>query len=155
MYFKYGQTEIAYLKSKDKKLAKIIDEIGFIKKQINPNLFVSLIQNIIAQQISGKAARTIWARFKETFCAKNGKISPKTIAKAEISEIQALGVSLKKASYIKEFATLVTQNKFNLKAVEKMSDNDAINALSSLKGIGIWTAEMLLLFSLGRKNILI
>lgn len=153
MYFKYGQTEIAYLKSKDKKLAKIIDEIGFIKKEINPNLFLSLIQNIIAQQISGKAARTIWARFKETFCAKNSKISPKTIAKAEISEIQALGVSLKKASYIKEFATLVTQNKFNLKAVEKMSDNDAINALSSLKGIGIWTAEMLLLFSLQRKNI--
>lgn len=153
MHFEYGQTELNYLKSKDKKLAKIIDEIGFIKKQINPNLFLSLIQNIIAQQISGKAARSVWERFEDKFKSKNGKISPKSVANAQISDIQALGMSLKKATYISEFATLLANKKFDIKGLEKMSDNDAIKALSSLKGVGVWTAEMLLLFSLGRKNI--
>lgn len=153
MHFEYGQIELDYLKSKDKKLAKIIDEIGFIKKQINPNLFLSLIRNIIAQQISGKAARSVWERFEDKFKSKNGKISPKAVANAQISEIQKLGMSLKKATYISEFATLLANKKFDIKALEKMSDNDAIKALSSLKGVGVWTAEMLLLFSLQRKNI--
>lgn len=153
MYFQYGQAEIDYLKAKDKKLARIIDKIGFIKREINPNLFLAIMQNIISQQISSKAAHTIWMRFINTYADKNGKITPKIISNANIDELAKLGISTRKANFIKEFAESINKNKFDLEKIKNLSDDKAIKELSSLKGIGVWTAEMLLLFSLQRKDI--
>lgn len=153
MHFQYGQAEIDYLKAKDKKLARIIDKIGFIKREINPNLFLAIMQNIISQQISGKAAHTIWMRFINTYADKNGKITPKIISNANIDELTKLGISTRKANFIKEFAESINKNKFDLEKIKNLSDDEAIKELSNLKGIGVWTAEMLLLFSLQRKDI--
>lgn len=153
MHFQYGQAEIDYLKAKDKKLARIIDKIGFIKREINPNLFLAIMQNIISQQISSKAAHTIWMRFINTYADKNGKITPKIISNANIDELAKLGISTRKANFIKEFAESINKNKFDLEKIKNLSDDEAIKELSSLKGIGVWTAEMLLLFSLQRKDI--
>lgn len=149
MYFEYGETEISYLRSKDKRLAEVIDQIGIIKREIDPDLFSSVIHHIIGQQISMKAQATIWQRMKDAL----GEVNAETILAADIPKLQSLGMTFRKAEYITDFAQKVHSGAFNLDAVWQMSDEDAIRELSSLKGIGVWTAEMILLFCMQRPNI--
>lgn len=150
MYFGYGEKEIKYLKSKDKRLAEVIDRVGYIKRRVDPDLFSSVVRHIIGQQISMKAQQTIWQRMNDKF----GSVTPESISNADISELQSLGMTFRKAEYIKDFSNKITNGEFILSDVEGMSDDEAIKALSSLKGIGVWTAEMILLFCLQRPNIL-
>ena len=149
MYFEYGETEISYLRSKDKRLAEVIDQIGMIKREIDPDLFSSVVHHIIGQQISMKAQATIWQRMKDAL----GEVNAETILAADIPKLQSLGMTFRKAEYITDFAQKVHSGAFNLDAVWQMSDEDAIRELSSLKGIGVWTAEMILLFCTQRPNI--
>ena len=149
MYFEYGEDEISYLRSKDKRLAEVIDRIGFIKRETDNDLFSSVVHHIIGQQISTKAQATIWQRLQETL----GEVNAKTILAAGIPKLQALGMTFRKAEYITDFAGKVHSGVFNLDAVAKMSDEEAIRELSSLKGIGVWTAEMILLFCMQRPDI--
>ncbi len=149
MYFEYGETEISYLRSKDKRLAEVIDQIGMIKREIDPDLFSSVVHHIIGQQISMKAQATIWQRMKDAL----GEVNAETILAADIPKLQSLGMTFRKAEYITDFAQKVHSGAFNLDAVWQMSDEDAIRELSSLKGIGVWTAEMILLFCMQRPNI--
>lgn len=150
MYFAYGQTEIEYLKSKDPRLAAVIDTIGHIDRRVDTDLFSAVIHHIIGQQISTKAQETIWHRMEQFL----GVVTPDTIEAASEEELQALGMTFKKAGYIKDFCHRILSGEFDLKAVEQMDDAEAIAALSGLKGIGVWTAEMILLFCLQRPNIL-
>lgn len=150
MYFQYGDTEINYLKRKDKKLALAIEQIGNIERKLDDNLFAAVVRHIVGQQISSKAQATVWARLE----AKLITVTPMVIYAASAEELQALGMSLRKAEYIKDFADKIVDGEFDLQAVEKMSDTEAITALSSFKGIGKWTAEMILLFCLQRPDIL-
>ena len=150
MYFQYSEKEISYLKSKDKKLAEVIERIGHIDRSVDPDLFSSVVRHIIGQQISTKAQKTIWERLMQSF----GDVSPKMIADASVERLQALGMSFRKAEYIKDFSEKIVTNEFDLNALEHMSDAEAITALTSLKGIGVWTAEMILLFCLQRPDIL-
>ncbi|WP_435867656.1 DNA-3-methyladenine glycosylase family protein [Candidatus Arthromitus sp. SFB-rat-Yit] len=150
MYFEYGDEAVEYLKSKDKKLAWVIDHVGHIDREVDSDLFSSVVHHIIGQQISTKAHRTIWQRMNDYL----GKVTPETINSANIAELQSLGMTFRKAEYIKDFSEKVTIGKFDLAAVKKMSDTEAIDALVNLKGIGVWTAEMILIFCLQRPNIL-
>lgn len=150
MYFEYGQKEIEYLKSKDRRLAEVIDKIGMIERQVDSDLFSSVIHHIIGQQISTKAQATIWQRMNDAL----GTVNADTVLNAGTDSLQALGISFKKAEYITDFAGRVKDGSFDIKAVENMSDEEAIKELSSLKGIGVWTAEMILLFCMQRPNIL-
>lgn len=150
MYFQYNEKEISYLKSKDKKLSEVIDKIGHIYRQVDSDLFSSVVHHIIGQQISTKAQKTIWDRMKQTF----GDVTPKIIASASVERLQSLGMTFRKADYIKDFSDKIVEGKFDLNALVHMSDAEAITALSSLKGIGVWTAEMILLFCLQRPDIL-
>ena len=150
MYFQYGDTEINYLKRKDKRLASAIDAIGHIERKLDANLFAAVVRHIVGQQISSKAQATVWARLE----AKLTTVTPLAVHAASAQELQALGMSLRKAEYIKDFANKIVSGEFDLQAVENMSDAEAITALSSLKGIGKWTAEMILLFCLQRPDIL-
>jgi len=147
MYFQYGETEINYLKRKDKKLAWAIEQIGRIERKLDANLFAAVVRHIVGQQISSKAQATVWARLE----ARLKVVTPFTVYAASAQELQALGMSLRKAEYIKDFADKIVSGDFDLQAVEQMSDAEAITALSSLKGIGKWTAEMILLFCQRRK----
>ncbi len=142
MYFQYGETEINYLKRKDKKLAWAIEQIGRIERKLDANLFAAVVRHIVGQQISSKAQATVWARLE----ARLKDVTPFTVYAASAEELQALGMSLRKAEYIKDFADRIVGGEFDLQAVEHMNDAEAITALSSLKGIGKWTAEMILLF---------
>lgn len=150
MYFDYGDIETEYLKSKDSRLGDAIEKIGHIYRTVDGDLFSSVVHNIIGQQISMKAQQTIWQRMNDTLVTVNAD----TIGSASIDELQSLGMTFRKAEYIKDFSQKILNGEFNLEAVENMSDEDAIATLASLKGIGVWTAEMILLFCLQRTNIL-
>lgn len=149
MHFEYGEKEISYLKSKDAKLAEVIDTLGFVEREIDTDLFSAVVHHIIGQQISTKAQATIWQRMQDSL----GQVNAETILSAGVSNLQALGISFRKAEYITDFARKVHTGEFDIEAVSQMSDTDAISALSSLKGIGVWTAEMILLFCMQRPDI--
>ncbi|EQB89566.1 hypothetical protein M918_19905, partial [Clostridium sp. BL8] len=99
-FFKYGEKEIEYLKKKDKKLGAAIEKIGMIQREITPNPFEALISSIVSQQISSKAAETVWNRFINVI----GVVAPENIDKVSIEEIQGCGMSLRKVGYIKGIA---------------------------------------------------
>ena len=149
MYFEYGENEITYLRNKDKKLSEVIDQIGMIEREVDTDLFSAVVHHIIGQQISTKAQATIWQRMKETL----GEVNAETILSADISKLQSLGMTFRKAEYITDFARKVHEGVFDLEKVDQMSDEAAIKELASLKGIGVWTAEMILLFCLQRPDI--
>lgn len=149
MYFEYGENEITYLQSKDKKLSEVIEQIGMIEREVDTDLFSSVVHHIIGQQISTKAQATIWQRMKDAL----GEVNAETILAADISELQSLGMTFRKAEYITDFAEKVHEGVFDLEAVAQMPDDAAIKELVSLKGIGVWTAEMILLFCLQRPDI--
>ncbi|HYE84688.1 MAG TPA: DNA-3-methyladenine glycosylase [Clostridia bacterium] len=147
--FEYGQKEIDYLKSKDKKLGAAIDRIGRIKRSITPDPFTALVSSVVGQQISSKAADTVWIRLNELL----GGITPESIAQAELSGIQGCGMSVRKAEYIKGIAAVAISGEVDFGALHTLSDEEIIKKLSSLHGVGVWTAEMLLIFSLCRPDV--
>ncbi len=149
MYFKYGEKEISYLKNKDKKLAEVIEKVGLIERETDPELFSALVHHIVGQQISTKAQATIWERMKNSL----GAVTPETILNASVDEIRSFGISLRKVEYIKDFAEKVHTGEFDIEVAEKMEDDELIKYLTTLKGVGVWTAEMILLFCLQRPNV--
>ena len=150
MVFEYGEKETEYLKSKDKRLAEVIGRIGHIDRGTDPDLFTSVVRSIIGQQISTKAQITICGRLDDEI----GEVTPESIAAAGAEKLQSLGMTMKKAEYIVEFAEKTVSGEFDIEAVERMSDEEAIRELTKLRGIGVWTAEMMLLFCLQRPDIL-
>ncbi len=148
-FFEYGERETSYLKSVDPSMEKVIGHYGHIQRETEPDLFSALIKSIVAQQISTKAAQTVSARLFERFQG----LDPKEIFNAKQEDIQQCGLSFRKAGYIKGIASAVCDGSLDLLKLKDMDDKEVINVLSALNGIGIWTAEMLLIFSLNRKNI--
>lgn len=149
MYFEYGDTELSYLRKKDKRLCQVIDRVGHIHRPVDADLFSSVVHHIIGQQISTKAQATIWQRLQDTL----GEVNGKTVLAAGVPALQALGMTFRKAEYIADFAQKVHTGVFDLEGIWQKSDEAAIQALCSLKGIGVWTAEMILLFCMQRPDI--
>ena len=149
MYFEYGEAELSYLRQKDKRMCEVIDRVGHVERTVDTDLFSSVVHHIIGQQISMKAQATIWQRMHDAL----GDVNAETIIAAGVPQLQALGMTFRKAEYITDFAQKVHSGAFDLDAVGHMSDEDAIRALSDLKGIGVWTAEMILLFCMQRPDI--
>lgn len=150
MYFVYGEKELTYLRRKDRRLSAAIDRIGHVDRAVDTDLFSSVVHHIVGQQISTKAQATIWQRMQDTL----GTVNADTVLAAGVPQLQALGMTFRKAEYITDFAAKVQSGAFDIDAVAHMSDADAIRALSALKGIGVWTAEMILLFCMQRPDVL-
>ena len=148
-YFQYGQKEIEYLKRKDKKLAVAIDRIGIIEREITPDPFEALVSSIVSQQVSKKAAETVLNRFHELV----GEITPENILKANEEFIQKCGMTMRKAGYIKGIADAAISGEIDFNNLDSLSDEEIIKKLSALHGVGVWTVEMLLIFSLNRTNV--
>ena len=146
----YWQKAKRILSKKDSVLRKIIKKYnkGFLTTKNNP--FFSLCRTIIGQQISTKAADSIWAKFEKK-CKK--KIKPKIIIKISSRNLKSAGLSRQKISYLKNIAKAFINKSFDVSKLKKMSDEDAINYITKLKGLGIWSAEMFLMFNLNRPNI--
>lgn len=149
MVFAYGETELAWLRKKDKRLGEVIDRIGHVDRAVDPDLFSAVIHHIIGQQISMKAQATIWQRMQDAL----GAVSAEAILAAGVPELQSLGMTFRKAEYITDFAKKVHTGEFDLISIGEKPDEEVILELSALKGIGVWTAEMLLLFCLQRPNV--
>ena len=149
-YFQYGEKELSYLKSKDKRLAEVIDKVGMVKRRVIPDLFAALIHSIVGQQISTRAHETIWQKLLTHF----GTITPAAIASIPREELQRFGITFRKADYIQSAARKIISGEFDIKELHGMADAEVCNRLSALDGIGIWTAEMMMLHSLQRPDIL-
>jgi len=153
--FEYGDQEIAWLKSRDAILGAAMDEIGHIRRPVIPDLFAALIHAIIGQQISTKAHATIWARLRALVDpAAPGLVTPAGIVGLPVETLQKCGMTMRKAEYIKEIAASVWQGDLNLSELQKMPDAEVCKRLCQIKGIGVWTAEMLLTFSLQRPDVM-
>lgn len=113
--------------------------------------FVDLVDSIISQQLSGKAAATIFGRFKKLFPRE--EITAKQLLKIPDEKIREAGISYSKIKYIKGIAEAVINKQINLNDLDKLSDEEVILELVKLKGVGNWTAEMFLMFTLGRPDI--
>ena len=149
MYFDYGAREVDYLKARDRVLGEVIDQVGHVEREVDPDLFSAVVHHIVGQQISTKAQATIWARMRERL----GEVNARTVAAAGTATLQSVGISLRKAEYIQDFAGKVNSGAFDLQRVAALPDSEAIEALVALKGVGVWTAEMILLFCLQRPDI--
>lgn len=149
-YFPYGDTEIDYLKKKDKKLAEVIEQIGPIQREVEGDLFESVVRHIVGQQISTKAQRTVCGRLDDLL----GNMSAESILDVGTEALQQCGMSFRKAEYITDFAQKIHAKEFDLDALYDLSDEEVIARLTTLRGIGVWTAEMLLLFSMLRPDVL-
>ena len=148
--FEVYQSEIDYLKNKDQRMKDLINYIGEINREYNPNLFIALVNSIVYQQLSSKAAASIWNKLNNMI----SKLTPKNIASAKNSCLKQCGLSQRKIDYLKNLAEAVNKNELELSKLDQMTDQEIINQLIKIKGIGPWTAEMFLIFSLARRNII-
>lgn len=136
---------------KDRRLAKVIDQIGEYSITITKNPYESLVEAIITQQLSGKAADSISTRFRGIY----GKFpKPVDVLKTPNSKLRKAGLSYMKVSYIKDLSERIESKELRLAYMKKLSDEEVIEQLTQVRGIGRWTAEMFLIFSLGRPDVL-
>ena len=149
-YFNYGNKEIEYLRGRDKRLGEVIDRIGPIRRRVVPDLFAALVHSIVGQQISTKAQESIWRKVVGKF----GEITPDNILAVTADELQAVGISYRKVEYIRSVAEKIRTGEFDITALTTMSDAEVCERLASLRGIGVWSAEMLMLFSMQRPDVL-
>ena len=138
------------LSKRDPILRKIIKKFnkGYLTSRKDP--FFSLCRTIIGQQISTKAADSIWSRF-EIKC--NKKIIPNTVLKLTSRSLRNAGLSRQKTNYLKNIAKSFKNKSFNIKNLKKMNDDLAIDYITQLKGLGVWSAQMFLMFNLNRPDV--
>ena len=147
---KYWHKAKRILCKRDSVLRKIIKKYnkGFLTTRNNP--FFSLCRTIVGQQISTKAANSIWSKFEKK-C--NKRIIPNTLLKLSSRTLKNAGLSRQKISYLKNIAKNFKNKYFGFRELKKMNDEEAINYVTKLKGLGVWSAEMFLMFNLNRPDI--
>jgi DNA-3-methyladenine glycosylase II len=146
----YWNSAKRILSKRDPVLKKIINKFnkGFLTTRKDP--FFSLCRTIIGQQISTKAADSIWLKFEKK-CKR--KILPINVLKLSSSSLRSAGLSRQKVSYLKNIAKSFKNKSFNIRNLKKMDDEQAISYITQLKGLGIWSAQMFLMFNLNRPDI--
>ncbi len=146
---KYWSKAIKSLSKKDKILKNLINEYNDKFLTTRKDFFYSLCKSIIGQQISVSAANAVFSKFEK----KVKKINPINVSKLSNIQLKSCGLSRQKVKGIKELSLKLINKEFNPKLIEKMDDEQAIEYLSSLRQIGRWSAEMILLFTYNRSNI--
>ncbi len=149
IYFSYSPSELEYLKNRDKTLGKVIEKLGYIRREIDTDLFSAVVHHIVGQQISSKALLTVWNRIHTGL----GEITPKNILSTPKDTLKGFGISSLKLERIINFSHLVESKELDLDKLYLMKDEEAIKTLTSIPGVGLWTAEMILLFCMQRKDI--
>ncbi|HLQ30281.1 MAG TPA: DNA-3-methyladenine glycosylase [Ktedonobacteraceae bacterium] len=145
-------TATTYLSRVDAVMADAIERVGSCTLAPNPNVFETLVDAIISQQISVKAADAIMARLRAA--APGGLITPEALVQLEHDNLRAVGLSTPKTRYVRDLVERVISGQLDLGNLEKLEDEEVIQQLVAVKGIGRWTAEMILIFSLGRPDVL-
>ena len=139
-----------YLSKKDNVMKILIKKYDDTTLSTRKDIFYSLCKSIIGQQISVAAANSVFNKFNN---ACKGKVTPKNVKKIGMNKLKKCGLSKQKAKGIKELSIKFIDKSFNPKLIKKMNDEEAIQYLSTLRQIGRWSAEMILLFTFNRSNI--
>jgi DNA-3-methyladenine glycosylase II len=143
---------ISHLKKSDPVLAAIIDRAGAYKIGYRDPGFETLVQSIVSQQLNGRAAETIFGRLRDA--AKADPLTPESILKLRPARMRALGLSGQKLSYIRELARMTRDGDVNFELCPRLDDEEVIKHLTRVKGVGVWTVHMFLMFALRRPNVL-
>ena len=144
---------IKYLKEIDPTMNKIINSVGAYSIKIRHNPFLALVEAIIYQQLTGKAAQSIYEKFISYYNNNEYYVQPQYIILTADNIMRSFGLSNKKIEYIKLLSTDIIKGNINLNSFEEKEDEEIINELTKFKGIGRWTAEMFLIFCLERKDV--
>lgn len=142
---------VSYLKKADSVLGSLIEKLGIVDYRSEKDIFESLVFSIIGQQLSGKAAETIYNRFQNLFL--NQKFTPDQILKLDPAQIRAVGTSWAKVASLQDLSQKVLDGTVDLIALPGLSDQEIIDHLVQVKGIGPWSAQMRLMFSFHRPDI--
>ena len=146
-YWKQATKELG---QRDLILKKLIDEKYCLEIKLKSDPFITLTRAIIGQQISVKAAETIWLRFLEVIKTAN----PENVCKTPEMKLKQVGLSSRKIQYIRDLSNKFINEEFNIELWPKLENKEIVTQLVSVKGIGVWTAEMFLIFYLARPNVL-
>jgi DNA-3-methyladenine glycosylase II len=136
--------------SKDKKLKKVVSKHGTVKLVRRKQIHIHLCGSIMSQQLSTRVAEVIHKRFLNLY---KGKPSPQQILDTAFDELRSIGLSNAKTNYVKNVAAFAIERGLDYKVLNKMNDEEVINYLTQIKGVGRWTAEMMLMFALGREDV--
>lgn len=141
---------LAHFQKTDKKLAGIVENLGYQKFNFKERYFESLVRIIIGQQVSVKAAEAIYNKFLH---GVGGDMKPSALYDFVAADLRPFGVSSQKANYIIDLVRLFNEEKQKFENIESLSDEDVISLLVQVKGIGRWTAQIFLMFTLGRPDV--
>jgi DNA-3-methyladenine glycosylase II len=148
--YHHESKEIQELIKKDQQLAPLFERKSHIDVHINDDYFVSLVGTITAQQLSSKVAQIIYNRL-ENLCQQD--ITAQKIIEFSEEELRAIGLSFQKIKYLKSLAEHMLSNKVSFDHINEMTNDEIIEMLTQIKGIGVWSAQMFLMFSLGREDV--
>jgi len=142
---------INHLKKSDPVLRDIIERVGPCRMEFGPPEFCSLAESIMYQQLNGKAAATIWERF---LVVAGKPLTPEGILKLSDEQMRSVGLSKQKSAYLKDLAAKTAAGLLDFSRLPELSDEEVIQHLTQVKGIGVWTAHMFLMFTLQRPDVL-
>ncbi len=142
---------VNHLKKADPILAAIIERVGPCRMEYGPPEFHSLAEAIVYQQLNGKAAATIFKRFTDL---TGDPVTPQGILKLPDAQLRSVGLSKQKSSYLKDMAERAARGELDFGRLPEMTDEEVVKHLTQVKGVGVWTAHMFLMFTLRRPNVL-
>jgi 3-methyladenine DNA glycosylase/8-oxoguanine DNA glycosylase len=143
---------LTHLKTADSVLAAIIDRVGPYKIQYREPVFHTLVRSIVYQQLHGKAALTIYTRLVEA--AKADPLTPESILRLRPARMRAVGLSAQKLAYIRQLARMTRDGEVDFGLCRQMDDKQVVEHLTRVKGVGVWTVHMFLIFALRRRDVL-
>lgn len=146
----YWEEACRHLSKKDRVMRRLIPQFGEATLQSRGDAFTTLARSIVGQQISTKAAQTVWDRFAKL----PRKMTPANVLKLKVDDMQAAGLSARKIEYLVDLALHFDSGAIHVESWKAMSDEEIIAELVGIRGIGRWTAEMFLIFHLMRPNVL-
>jgi DNA-3-methyladenine glycosylase II len=150
----YWDEACKHLTRRDRVMKKLIPQFGEARLQSRGDAFTTLARSIVGQQISTKAAQSVWEKFAALLDAPSTKLAPAEVLELESDQMRGAGLSARKVEYLRDLATHFADGTVHVRKWQQMDDEDIIEELVSIRGIGRWTAEMFLIFHLMRPNVL-
>jgi DNA-3-methyladenine glycosylase II len=150
----YWDEACKHLAKRDRVMKKLIPQFGEARLQSRGDAFTTLARSIVGQQISVKAAQSVWDRFATLVSGPSSRMPPAKVVALDTAEMRAAGLSARKVEYLRDLATHFAQGQVHVKQWQHMDDEAIIEELVGIRGIGRWTAEMFLIFHLMRPNVL-
>jgi DNA-3-methyladenine glycosylase II len=150
----YWDEACKHLARRDRVLRKLIPKFGDVRLQSRGDAFTTLARSIVGQQISVKAAQSVWERFAELAAAQRGMLQPAQVLGLQVDAMRQAGLSARKVEYIVDLARHFDDGLVHVDQWRSMGDEDIIDELVAIRGIGRWTAEMFLIFHLLRPDVL-